>query len=53
MLRVEVCARALRASQNVKKVMRALCARSAVVGGGGYMAGFFCVALPRGGLKKK
>ena len=29
MLRVEVCTRALRASQNVKKEMRALCVRSA------------------------
>jgi hypothetical protein len=29
MLRVEVCTRALRASQNVKKKMRALCVRSA------------------------
>ena len=31
MLRVEVCARALRASQNVKKEMRALCVRSAYI----------------------
>ena len=29
MLRVEVCTRALRASQNVKKWMLALCVRSA------------------------
>ena len=29
MLRVEVCTRALRASQNVNKEMRALCLRSA------------------------